>query len=231
MQGLPGGVVSDFRPKEIPVCLVAFILCTPHEIPGGSSNIRSALDRLSAVLRTHPYSLDIEEVIYFLAIGQSALPTAEQTVASANGSLEYLDYLKEGYAPAHEGTPTVSSYPRWDLVETPGRDTPLLPPGGDSALSPGGGSALTPGDGSALPPEDGSTVPPTSGSALPPGGGSASGADRGLTGGLCVEGLPVWALQFQIGSLAFQLGESAQAMAAMESAFLSYETWLPRCLS
>ncbi|CAM9198913.1 unnamed protein product, partial [Laminaria digitata] len=160
-------------------------------IPGGSANIRSALDRLSAALRTHPYSRDIEEVIYLLAIGQSALPADDQTVESANGSLQYLEYLKEGYAPAQEGPPTVTSYPCWDLIEAPvNRDAQLL--------SPGGGSAL-------------------------------SGTERGgHAGGLCVEGLPVWALQFQLGTLAFRVGESARAMAAMEGAFLSYETWLPR---
>lgn len=116
------------------------------------------------------------------------MPTAEQSVEAANGSLEYLEYLKEGYAPAHQGPPTATSYPRWDLIEAP-RDARLLSPGGDSA---------------------------------------SSGAEGGQTGGLCVEGLPVWALQFQIGLLAFRLGQSARAMAVMEGSFLSYETWLPR---
>lgn len=169
-------------------------------------------------------------MIYFLAIGQSALPTAEQTVASATGSLEYLEYIKEGYAPAREGAPTVSLYPRWDVIEAPRKDSQLLPPSGDSALPSRGSCALTPGGGCTLSLEVGSLLPPGGGSTPPLGGGNASEAERGLTGGLCVEGLPVWALQFQIGLLAFHLGESAQAMAAMESAFLSYETWLPRCL-
>ena len=123
------------------------------------------------------------------AIGKSALPTADQTVETANGSLEYLEYLKESYAPAYEGAPTATSYPRWDLIEAP-TDTRLL--------SPGGGSA-------------------------------SSGAERGHAGGLCVGGLPAWALQFQVGLLAFRVGQTARAMAAMEGSFLSYETWLPRC--
>ena len=185
LQGVSGSV-SDRRAKKCPVDRVYPLHASL--VPGGSGNIRSALHRLSEALRAHPHSQNIEEVIYFIAIGQSALPTVEQTVESANGSLQYLEYLTDGYAPAHEGAPTVTSYPRWDLVEAP-RDAPLLPLGG----------------------------------------GSASGAERGDAGGLCVEGLPVWALQFQIGSLAFRMGQSDRAMAAMESAFLSYETWLPRC--
>lgn len=123
------------------------------------------------------------------AIGQSALPPAEQSVETANGSLEYLEYLKESYAPAYEGEPTAMSYPRWDLIEAP-TDARLV--------SPRGGSA-------------------------------SSGAGRGHAGELCVDGLPVWALQFQIGLLAFRVGQSTRAMAAMEGSFLSYETWLPRC--
>lgn len=47
-------------------------------------------------------------------------------------------------------------------------------------------------------------------------------------GRLYVNGLPTWALQFQISLLAFQLGNSTPAMAAMENAFMCYETWLPR---
>lgn len=55
-----------------------------------------------------------------------------------------------------------------------------------------------------------------------------SGADSDSCRGLYVDGLPVWALQFQIALVTSCLGASARAMGAMENAFLCYETWLPR---
>lgn len=55
-----------------------------------------------------------------------------------------------------------------------------------------------------------------------------SGVDIDSYSGLYVDGVPVWALQFQIALVTSCLGASARAMGAMENAFLCYETWLPR---
>lgn len=158
-----------------------------HPATGDSASILSVLSRLSVSLQEHPYSRNVEEVIYLLAVGQSTFPTTEQGGARANGALEYLEYLRESYASARQGASTVMLYPRWDTTE---KESDLLP--------------------QSLP---GERVQETSG---------------GHGGGLVVDGLPVWALQFQIGLLAFRLGLSARAMAAMENSFLCYETWLPR---
>lgn len=46
---------------------------------------------------------------------------------------------------------------------------------------------------------------------------------------LHVDGLPAWALQFQIGLVASRLGNPSRGMETMENAFTSYEAWLPRC--
>lgn len=85
-------------------------------VAGGPASTRSALARLSEVMRDHPYSNSIEDVIYLLAI-QAAFPSTGKTGAAAMGALEYLDYLRESYAPAHEGAPTACLYPRWDSTE------------------------------------------------------------------------------------------------------------------
>lgn len=154
---------------------------------GGSASIRSAIGRLSAVLREHPYSANVEDVIYFLAIGLSTLPSSEQTAATANGAFQYLEYLVESYAPSHLGAPTAMLYPRWDLMDVGNKNQPQ-PKREKRVLQ----------------------------------------VESGHGGGLCVNGLPAWALQFQIALLAFRLGYSSQAMAAMENSFMSYETWLPR---
>ncbi len=144
---------------------------------GDPASVRSALDRLSGVLRDRPYSNNIEEAIYFLAI-QVAFPSTGKTNAAAEGALEYLDYLRDGYASAQQGAPTACLYPRWDSTE-----------------------------------EEAHRVV------------GAAKSRRG--GGLCVDGLPAWALQFQIGLLASRLGNSTRGMETMENAFTSYEAWLP----
>lgn len=147
-------------------------------VVGDPASVRSALDRLSGVLRDRPYSNNVEDAIYFLAI-QAAFPSTGQNAAAAEGALEYLDYLRDGYAPAAQGTPTASLYPRWDSAE-----------------------------------EEETT---------------AVGAAKSWRGeGLYVDGLPAWALQFQIGLLTSRLGNSTRAMETMENAFTSYEAWLPR---
>lgn len=62
--------------------------------------------------------------------------------------------------------------------------------------------------------------------------GSLVGAAESWRGqGLHVNGLPAWALQFQIGLLASRMGNSTRGMETMENAFTSYETWLPRCIT
>lgn len=151
---------------------------------GSSESIHAALARLSGMLRENPYSRDIEEVIYLTAMGQSALPVSEQTLATTSGALEFLEYLGEGYAPALEDTPTAVLYPQWDSTDVDDCEQAQK----DKR--------------------------------------NRSGAD--IDSGLYVDGLPVWALQFQIALATFCLGASARAMGAMENAFLCYETWLPR---
>lgn len=153
-------------------------------VAGDSSSTSSGLARLSEVLRECPYSEHIEEVIYFTAI-QAAFPSKRQTEATANGALEYLDYLRESYAPASQGAPTATMHPRWDSTEDI-----------DPITQQSGGTSLA--------------------------------AESWHVKGLQVAGLPAWALQFQIGLLAFRLGNSSRGMEAMENAFTSYETWLPR---
>ncbi|CAM9121924.1 unnamed protein product [Hapterophycus canaliculatus] len=59
-------------------------------------------------------------------------------------------------------------------------------------------------------------------------GGMSLAPERWHIKGLQVGGLPAWALQFQIGLLASRMGNSTRGMEAMENAFTSYETWLPR---
>lgn len=81
-------------------------------VVGDPASTRFALARLSEVMRDHPYSNSIEDVIYLLAIQSRG-----QTGAAAMGALEYLDYLRESYAPAYEGAPTGCLYPRWDSNE------------------------------------------------------------------------------------------------------------------
>eukprot|EP00752_Nemacystus_decipiens_P009007 g8040.t2 len=155
-------------------------------VAGDPASTRSGLARLSEALRDHPYSNSIEDVIYLLAI-QAAFPSTGQTSAAATGALEYLDYLRESYAPAHEGAPTASLYPHWDSnedVEGERKQDPSL----------------------------------------------ACAADNWGGQGLHVNGLPAWALQFQIGLLASRMGNSTRGMETMENAFTSYEAWLPRSL-
>lgn len=150
-------------------------------VVGDPASVRSALARLSEAMRDDPYSKHIEEVIYILAI-QAAFPSTEQTTTTAKGALEYLDYLRESYAPAREGAPTASLYPRWDATEEAA---------GDSQQD------------------------------------RTAESWRGK--GLNVDGLPAWALQFQIGLVASRLGNPTRGMETMENAFTSYEAWLPRC--
>ncbi|CAB1112743.1 unnamed protein product [Ectocarpus sp. CCAP 1310/34] len=85
-------------------------------VVGDPASIRSGLARLAEVLRDHPYSQHIEEVIYFLAI-PAAFPQTEQSTATAMRALEYLDYLRDSYTPSREGAPTAMMYPRWDTPE------------------------------------------------------------------------------------------------------------------
>ena len=154
-------------------------------VAGDPASTRSALARLSAALRHHPYSSNIEEVIYLMAI-PAAFPSTGQTSAAATWALEYLDYLGESYAPAHEGAPTAGLYPCWDSnVEERGENHK------DRSL--------------------------------------ACSSESWRAQGLHVNGLPAWALQFQIGLLASRMGISTRGMEAMEIAFTSYEAWLPRC--
>lgn len=153
-------------------------------VEGDPSSTRSGLARLSEALREDPYSKHIEQVIYFMAI-QAAFHSKPQTEATAKGALEYLDYLRESYAPASEGAPTAIMHRRWDSTEET-----------ESVNQKSGGASLV--------------------------------ADSWRGKGLQVAGVPAWALQFQIGLLASRLGNSSRAMEAMENAFTSYETWLPR---
>lgn len=154
-------------------------------VAGDPTSRRSALARLSETMRDHPYSNSIEDVIYLLAI-QAAFPSSAKTSAAAMGALEYLDYLRESYAPAHEGAPTACLCPRWDSNEEDLDERQ----------------------------QDRSLV-------------SVAESWRGQ--GLHVNGLPAWALQFQIGLLASRMGNSTRGMETMENAFTSYEAWLPRC--
>lgn len=85
-------------------------------VVGDPASIHSALARLAEILRDHPYSQHIEEVIYFLAI-LAAFPQTEQSTATATGALEYLDYLRDSYAPSREGAPTAMMYPRWNAEQ------------------------------------------------------------------------------------------------------------------
>ncbi|CBJ30036.1 myosin heavy chain, class XI [Ectocarpus siliculosus] len=91
-------------------------------VVGDPASIRSALARLAEILRDHPYSQHIEEVIYFLAV-PAAFPQTKQSTATATGALEYLDYLRDSYAPSREGAPTAMMYPRWDAPEQEVRDS------------------------------------------------------------------------------------------------------------
>lgn len=150
-------------------------------VTGDLSSKSSALARLSEVMRDDPYSKSIEEVIYILAV-HAAFPSTAQIAASAKGALEYLDYLRESYAPPHEGASTASLYPRWNATEEEA---------GHSQQQ------LT--------------------------------ANHWRGSGLNVDGLPAWALQFQIGLVASRLGNPTRGMETMENAFTSYEAWLPRC--
>ncbi|CAM9264801.1 unnamed protein product, partial [Scytosiphon promiscuus] len=153
-------------------------------VVGDPSSTRSGLARLSEALREYPYSKHIEEVIYSMAI-HAAFPSKRQAEASARGALEYLDYLRESYAPASQGAPTATMYPQWDPTEEIETNSQQR-------------------------------------------GGTSFADESWNRKGLQVSGLPAWALQFQIGMLAFRLGNSSRGMEAMENAFTSYETWLPR---
>lgn len=154
-------------------------------VVGDAVSTRSALARLSEAMRDYPYSNNIEDVIYLLAI-QAAFPSTGQNREAETGALEYLDYLRESYSPAYEGAPTACQFPRWDSNEEDAGDRR----------------------------QDGSFV-------------GVSESWRGH--GLHVDGLPAWALQFQIGLLASRMGNSTRGMETMENAFTSYEAWLPRC--
>lgn len=84
-------------------------------LSGDSASVHAAFAQLRTVVREHPYSDNIEEAIYLTALGQSALAASEQSLSIRKGSLEFLEYLGDGYAPMREGTPTALLEPRWDF--------------------------------------------------------------------------------------------------------------------
>lgn len=153
---------------------------------GGPARKRSALARLSEAMRDDPYGKSIEEVIYILAV-QAAFPSTEQNDANVKGALEYLDYLRESYAPPDEGASTALLYPRWDSTEEEEEECHS-----QHQIQ------------------------------------QQRAAESWRGKGLHVDGLPAWALQFQIGLVASRLGNPTRGMETMENAFTSYEAWLPR---
>lgn len=85
---------------------------------GDLKSIRAALARLADVIRDHAHSEVVEEAIYLTAIGQSALPVSQRNASTRAGTLEFLEYLADGYVPAQEGAPTALLESQWDV----GRD-------------------------------------------------------------------------------------------------------------
>lgn len=163
------------------------------------------------VIREHPYCDNIEEAIFFTALGRSALRSEERNASSGRGDIEFLEYLAESYSSGMAEKPTTRSNPSQDF----------------DMLSIKERSERT-GDGAA----NGSPLVGTAGNAYSGGDGlRVLQATVNCYGGrLYVEGIPKWTLHFLIGMFALRDGDSPRAMGAMENAFLCYEIWLPRCL-
>lgn len=103
-------------------------------VTGDSKSVHAALSRLYAVVQEYPYSDNVEEAIFFTAVGQSALPSSEQTTSNKKGALDFLEYLGEGYIQAEEGAPTAMLETRWDFDVADSTDTRASKPTRDTGV-------------------------------------------------------------------------------------------------